>query len=133
MHGPAVPPWRSSPWVRRSCRGYPQPPAGPPPSAGLCHNPRSPGVGYAARRRAGTENTMGLTQQQWSQVERLFGDALDLAPAQRADFVGRIGAGDSVLGAELGEMLAAFDSAGDFLSGPVSVLAPESAPDALPA
>jgi serine/threonine protein kinase len=51
----------------------------------------------------------------WNQIDKLLGDALEHQPEERADFLRRAGAGDTVLRREVESLLAAHDQAGSFI------------------
>ena len=56
-----------------------------------------------------------MTPERWQQVARIAGDALELAPAERAAFVAAACAGDAPLEADVMSLLAAEDPTGRFL------------------
>ena len=64
---------------------------------------------------------MSLSAAQWSQVEALFAEAVDLPRASRGPTLERVALDGAVL-TELLALLAAADSGGDFLSRPVMVV-----------
>ena len=71
---------------------------------------------------------MSLTAAQWSQVEALFGDALELPPAQRGQQLDRA-AVDPAVRAEVEALLLASDGAGDFLARPATIVSTQAAID----
>jgi serine/threonine protein kinase/tetratricopeptide (TPR) repeat protein len=63
------------------------------------------------------------TPERWAEIERLLDGALELAPEERAEWLGRMSAEDPGLRAEVERLLGACDAAGDFLEEPAPVAA----------
>ena len=59
-----------------------------------------------------------MTPERWRQAKELFAEALEFAPAERAEFLDKVCSGDEALRAELESLLAEERAAGDFLSSP---------------
>ncbi len=59
-----------------------------------------------------------MTPERWQQIERLYHDALELAPEYRPAFLDRACAGDDELRREVESLLAAHDEAGTFIDKP---------------
>ncbi|MDQ1471115.1 MAG: eukaryotic-like serine/threonine-protein kinase [Bryobacterales bacterium] len=55
----------------------------------------------------------------WHRVSEIFGEALDRAPAERAEFIAGATSDDPDIGAEVERLLAAHEEAGEFISEPV--------------
>ncbi|MBM3778726.1 MAG: serine/threonine protein kinase [Acidimicrobiia bacterium] len=62
---------------------------------------------------------------EWDAVERVFLDVLDLDAADRTAHLDRIGAADAALRGEVESLLAAHDTAGDFLERPAAEAVPD--------
>jgi tetratricopeptide (TPR) repeat protein/tRNA A-37 threonylcarbamoyl transferase component Bud32 len=73
---------------------------------------------------------MGLSTAQWSQVEALFAEMVDLSPDARNRKLDRASA-DPLVRAELDALLVAADSGGDFLVRPASVVSTQPATGSL--
>ena len=63
------------------------------------------------------------TPERWAEIERLLDGALDLAPEERTEWLGRMSAEDPGLRAEVERLLGACDAAGAFLDKPAPVAA----------
>ena len=63
------------------------------------------------------------TPERWAEIERLLDGALELAPEERAEWLGRTSADDPGLRAEVERLLGACDAAGTFLEEPAPVAA----------
>src|ERR1043165_5592398 len=62
-----------------------------------------------------------MTPERWRRVEELFQLALQQAPGDRAAFVERSAAGDSTLGRDVLQLIAADSKSGAFLAAPVQI------------
>ena len=68
-----------------------------------------------------------------SDPAKLFEEALDLDPTERAEFLGKACAGDVALREEVESLLAADEEAGEFLESPLRDVATQHAqPEAAP-
>src|SRR5262245_40324 len=67
-----------------------------------------------------------ITPERWRQAKRIFQDAIELAPAERDDYLRDACAGDSSLRAEIESLIAAHERPGSFLDTPVIDLAAEA-------
>jgi eukaryotic-like serine/threonine-protein kinase len=63
------------------------------------------------------------TPEHWAEIERLLDAALELAPEERAQWLGRMCTGDPGLRAEVERLLGACEAAGPFLEEPAPVAA----------
>ncbi|MGH9846701.1 MAG: protein kinase domain-containing protein, partial [Blastocatellia bacterium] len=59
-----------------------------------------------------------MTPERWQQIERLYHDALELAPEHRLAFLDRVCAGDDELRREIESLLASHDQAASFIEAP---------------
>ena len=60
--------------------------------------------------------TAFMTPEQWEQIGQFYHAALELAPAERADFLARVCAGDEALRCEVESLISAGEQAGDFIA-----------------
>src|SRR5215213_5874974 len=60
----------------------------------------------------------------WGRIQEIYAEALPLSRSERTSYVSAICAGDPDLAREVGGLLKAHDSLGDFLSSPVIRLKP---------
>jgi len=58
---------------------------------------------------------MVMNPTRWSNIKRLFHDAIDKQPGERTDFLAAACAGDTTLMAEVKSLLASHTHAGDFI------------------
>src|SRR5262245_33294965 len=57
-----------------------------------------------------------MTPEQWEKIGQFYHAALELAPAERADFLARVCAGDEAMRREVESLISADEQAGDFIA-----------------
>ena len=60
-----------------------------------------------------------MTPERWDRIESVLQTALDMAPAERQDYLARECKGDSILTAEVTSLIDAYDKSKDFIEEPV--------------